>query len=866
MYDRLNKLRPDLAGFTDTLKVYICSNHRYGYDYRPVILLEDDDEIEVGSSDDLDRHFELEHLSGFLINIAMRHCWMEDLEPWFTKYHMQFFRLAVRMGHYDLVVSMVDVFKTVDIDQGRQFLLRVMEDIAEHGNLDLLRFILDRFFSNEKDVEVLVTALGRVIKVAMKTGQLSTLQYIHQRFGDHDCFSELFSYSRSRRYEPYETEHLDCWEWNLNLCTNLEISSGTTVVIKNLKVAEKVVNKLGEHSISFTIISASFRYINVETFKYLLTHRRPDIIDDLKIAFGREVGAVIRNETDPELVLSPCLVNHMESKLPPEIVDLIFQQSDLWTRFLIGRLSKQVIEANATTLWNDAFDHDWSGDLQLLPQDGFPTVLTGLCKVKSRFMYDRLIKLRPDLAGFTDTLKVFLRANHDYGYFTNTFRPIILLDDDDEIESRRRKEELEEFDSGLELQHLSGFLINIAMRRCWMEDLEPWVTKYPLQFFQLAVRMGHYDLVVRMVDAFKTVDITEGRRFSHKFMEDIAEHGNLDLLQFILDRFFVNGIDDYVLVLLGPVRKIIKTAMKTGQLSTLQYIQQRFGDYEIFPEMFSDDARGQEYELYETEHLDCWEWNLDLCTNLDITSNTTLVIKNLAIAQKVVDKLGEQSIDFEMISAALESDTSIQSGADLEVMLIKIIDGAMRIISNCWDGGRFNIDLVQCYYKHNPTSKNLIYILYAAAARRNIEVVEFLHSKGVKKPAEPLFSLAIEEKEFNVVQFLSRTRFAKRSLACVNILAAARNGNLETVKFLHRNWCANAASNAGNDGKPCRCFDCREIAQEAFLCAAAKGDYDMVRFFVENRREAGDLELGLFRAIYCQTGYSTVVGDKVFYK
>ncbi|KAJ3289011.1 hypothetical protein HDU76_007591, partial [Blyttiomyces sp. JEL0837] len=855
MYDRLNKLRPDLAGITDALKVYIRSNHRYGYftdlDYRPVILLEDDDEIEVGrtaAKDDIYRKLELEQLSGFLINIAMRLCWMEDLEPWVNKYPMQFLKLGVRMGHYDFVVRMLDVLEIVGIERVLRFSYEFMEDIGENGNLDLLRYILDRFILKANDDEVLITALQKAIKGAMITGQCFTLQCIQQRFGGNDIFPELFRINGDE--EALKTEHWDCWEWNIDSCTNLGITTDTVLVIKNLEVAKKVVNKLGENSISFELLFAASRYVNVETFNYLWGHRHEEVLDEVMELYEFEdARTILENETGSEAALFKLIEEAMDivpydweggafnldvirayyncnptsNKLTSimytaardrnfEVVEYLYSEgvkkseeplfslaieekkfnvvqflskpgfreqrddsiditaavlhghletvkflhrkccanatatesndvkpcrnsrcikkaqeaflcaaskgdndivmyfiekqredfnlemalygaiqcgsfrlvryfhglgvaeliddavkadiqgwlerkpptsklvADLWTRFLNGRLSKQAIETNAIELWNQAFDCDWSGDLQLLPQDGLPTTLTGLCKVKSRSMYDRLNILRPDLAGITDALKVFIRSNHRYGYFTPLhFRPVILLeDDDDEIEVGRTKAK-DRFYRKLELDQLSGFLIHIAMRLCWMEDLEPWVGKYPMQFLKLGVRMGHCDLVVRMWDVLDIDGIERSLRFSFDFLEDIGENGNLDLLKHMLDRFILKSNDDQGLV--NALRRVIKGAMTTGKLSTLRYIQQRFSNQRIFPGLFSN-ARGQEFEHYSTEHLDCWEWSIDIYTNLDITANTVLVIKNLEVAKKVVGKLGEKSIRFDILVAA----------------------------------------------------------------------------------------------------------------------------------------------------------------------------------------------------------------------
>ncbi|KAJ3301474.1 hypothetical protein HDU76_005741, partial [Blyttiomyces sp. JEL0837] len=540
--------------------------------------------------------------------------------------------------------------------------------------------------------------------------------------------------------------------------------------------------------------------------------------------------------------------------------------SDLWTRFLNGRLSIEEIQTNATELWNAAFDQDWSGDLTILPKDGLPTALNGLCKVKSRFMYDRLCKLRPDLAGITDSLKVYLRSNHRYGYFTEPdFRPVILLEDDDEIESGRTAD-MDDSYRKLELQHVSRTLGQ----------------QIPQAMVEVGRQKGHYDFVVRMVDALGTVNVEQMLRSSLEFMEDIGETGNLDLLRYMLDRFILTANDNQVLV--TAVRRVIKGAMITGQLSTLYYIQQRFEGNTIFPEFFQN---RYDEETFTTEYWDCWEWNIDICNNLDIASDTLLGIKNLKVAQKVVNKLvaqkvvnklGEHSISTDVLLAAsqhvnmetfnylwahreeevlddvmemfelTQASTVLESEMGSEAVLFKVIEESMEMMGHGADGGVYNLDVIRCYYERNPTSEYLGSIMFSAAAQRNCQVVDYLHSKGVKTRNES-FIRALEAKEWNIVQFLSTPRFRAESDYSFYIEVAAHHGNLETVKFLHRNCCEDATGSDSNDGKPCSNFPCTVKAQQAFLYAARRGDYDMVVYFLGQGKSNFDLERGLLEAV-----------------
>ncbi|KAJ3281271.1 hypothetical protein HDU76_008962, partial [Blyttiomyces sp. JEL0837] len=132
----------------------------------------------------------------------------------------------------------------------------------------------------------------------------------------------------------------------------------------------------------------------------------------------------------------------MDNKLPTELIDIIFtNHADILSQYLNNRLSDEEIKNRATDIWVETFDQDWTGDLQRLPQHGFPTIFNGLGKVKSRSMYKRLCILRPDLAGISDELTVLIHNNPWYGVFNqHDGRPILLLDDKDKIPEKKESE------------------------------------------------------------------------------------------------------------------------------------------------------------------------------------------------------------------------------------------------------------------------------------------------------------------------------------------------------------------------------------------------------------------------------------------
>ncbi|KAJ3411270.1 hypothetical protein HDV05_002454 [Chytridiales sp. JEL 0842] len=82
--------------------------------------------------------------------------------------------------------------------------------------------------------------------------------------------------------------------------------------------------------------------------------------------------------------------------LPWSIKSRIFKFTDPLTQYL-NHPHPSLCEEVCNSIWVSAFENDWDGDLSWLPQQGFPTVLTGLTKVKSRTMYNKLCELRPDL-------------------------------------------------------------------------------------------------------------------------------------------------------------------------------------------------------------------------------------------------------------------------------------------------------------------------------------------------------------------------------------------------------------------------------------------------------------------------------------
>ncbi|KAJ3332133.1 hypothetical protein HDU76_001167 [Blyttiomyces sp. JEL0837] len=457
----------------------------------------------------------------------------------------------------------------------------------------------------------------------------------------------------------------------------------------------------------------------------------------------------------------------MDKCLPTELIDLIFDKTDILTRCINNRLTAADLKSKGNEIWIEAFRQHWSGDLDLLPQDGFPTALTGLCNVKCRSMYDRLCQYRPDFAGITDSLKVYLQANKRYGYFSITdHRPIILLDDGDEIELGRATP-LPSCTKQVYENVLSTPLIHIAMRQCWIKDLEPLIKINHNRLFLLAIKMGHEDLANKMFAEWGIVAIRTIHPEAYlEYLEEIVRNGMLRLLMHL--QLLPNGIYSNIRNPQGSVlRKLITTAMEAGQLSILQYIEQQFRGTPDFTRSISPRI----HEPFRSESLGCWEWIVDICNNLNIICDTLLVVKSLDEARRVIDKLGNRPIGYAFLEhAARNSNPETfkylwlhRNPNELDLLPGRLRDDLMTTMRNETDSdtARFKLiasspvesltfDAVQFYHRHSGKPDRLIKLFYYAAEHGNLDVVQNLYSTRNIILDDPLFTRAMEEKNFNV--------------------------------------------------------------------------------------------------------------------
>ncbi|KAJ3299451.1 hypothetical protein HDU76_006301, partial [Blyttiomyces sp. JEL0837] len=548
----------------------------------------------------------------------------------------------------------------------------------------------------------------------------------------------------------------------------------------------------------------------------------------------------------------------MENWLIPELIDLVYENTDILTSYLNNRLSEEEVKAKGNDIWSEAFHQDWQGDLNLLPQDGFPTAFTGLCNVKTRSMYERLCQHRPDLAGIPDSLRVYLRANKRYGYFSESdHRPIVLLDDDDEIE-HRHDTSLSYYKQPVYQNVLSIPLIQIAMRQCWIEDLQPLIKLNPHRLFLLAINMRHEELAIKMIQDWGLVVLEQIPRTLSEFMdgmEEIGRSGSLRFLKFIITQ--KNTSQNYQNRQCLLFRYIMNGAMEAGRLSVLQYIEREFRETQPFSDAFTQ-ANGDSYiySCFRTESLDCWEWSVNICIKLGVKCDTLLTVKNVNEARRVVEKLGNQPLTNLFLGHAARNSNpetfkylwSHRNPLEFLILYLRDetnSDTAKFKFLNLSPSDILPLEAVQFYLSHEPSLDKVIEVFYSAAENGRLDVVEYLFSAEHVVLEDRWFIWAINEKNLNVIKLFGDSK------GTANMNTAAKCGNLEAVKFFHQHCCdQTTGNNTILDGaKTCSNIVCRRLARQAFCSAALKGDFDTVRFLVENRREDCNLEKGMLTAI-----------------
>ncbi|KAJ3305765.1 hypothetical protein HDU76_004950 [Blyttiomyces sp. JEL0837] len=620
-----------------------------------------------------------------------------------------------------------------------------------------------------------------------------------------------------------------------------------------------------------------FQY-NIETCQMLgwfclALHHRPSASRSFNITRLKSNGKQTANRGDRHHLFQPC-------RYPVPIPN--------------NRLAHEEIKTKATDIWNEAFDQDWQGDLELLPQDGIPTIFNGLGKVKSRSMYNRLCSLRPDLARISDELKVLIHNNRWYGGFNpHDCRPIIMLEDEDKIPAKKdiHKSPFVHFDilKVIRREKAVSCLLQIAMRQCWMGDLTCFVQTSPMGLGIAAIIFGHIDLVRKLI----TMNVFDLEMMSFEddnvCMKAIGFTGNLEMLKLLDGRR--NRFDCQAL------SGLVEKALKAGHIHMLRYLHE---DMVIHDGDFSWVVSVPQYS---TESLECWEWNVDICRRNNLQSNTVPILKNLAQAHQVVAKLGPNAVTFPILFyAALTTNIEIfdcvwdnrtVSTFDHLVFLEpeEIAEGtkdrrsALHFLINLHRFNRNSIiaiglDAIKFLFTYNRSNSDLNYFFTNAIWSGNVEVVkcffenggfmiqqnplELALGHGQIKVAEMLYergwrisdgfgmdNIAITGK-IEIAEFLHK-HFSTAPYTSEAVVVAAENGYLEIVKFLHENGYV------------------KEV-ELAMVEAATNADYDVVVYLFGIENVECNLEDVLVGAIESQSlrlvrflldnGVSSVSQDK----
>ncbi|KAJ3334038.1 hypothetical protein HDU76_012568 [Blyttiomyces sp. JEL0837] len=335
--------------------------------------------------------------------------------------------------------------------------------------------------------------------------------------------------------------------------------------------------------------------------------------------------------------------------LPQEIKDGIFSFCDPLTLHLNERLplsgeNQQTDRHNAKEIWIAACETGWTGDLKTLPTIGFPRQLDDLSKVTSRGFYERLRQHRPDLdfqvpGAAKDLIDIYVKNDISYGligFEVDRPIPIKLRDDDDDIKASGSAECGPESTiitiNGVLSQKIQAVfesaLVNIPLRMCWMDLIEPYIRENPIMMAIFAITMNHFQLLKTIVEDIKLVDMADISR-SHAAVNGIidpyleaAHYNNLEMIKFLVK--YEYPISVHYLVL--------EKAMVRGSIDILHYIES-----DLLNQGF--DRCIVDVNTY-TINMDVWEWHWEFCSKSGKQSRLVPLPKDEISINRVINKLG----------------------------------------------------------------------------------------------------------------------------------------------------------------------------------------------------------------------------------
>ncbi|KAJ3308408.1 hypothetical protein HDU76_003977, partial [Blyttiomyces sp. JEL0837] len=206
----------------------------------------------------------------------------------------------------------------------------------------------------------------------------------------------------------------------------------------------------------------------------------------------------------------------------------ITTKSNLLTRYLNNDLTPQEIETHGTELWRIVFEEDLVDlDLNLLPQHHLPTIHNGLKLVKSRIIYEKLCRYRPDLIK-TDVLMTYLGSDSLWKWIESSDH--ITKYSESEISNNRI------------LNELSSSFIQLPIYHQWTDILPPnWQdifnsnNKLTSRIFIMSLSLGYTDLAKSLLPHLlrkqSWLSLLHATLFA---LESSCENGNLENAKFLL--------------------------------------------------------------------------------------------------------------------------------------------------------------------------------------------------------------------------------------------------------------------------------------------------------------------------------------------
>ncbi|KAJ3285192.1 hypothetical protein HDU76_008171 [Blyttiomyces sp. JEL0837] len=353
---------------------------------------------------------------------------------------------------------------------------------------------------------------------------------------------------------------------------------------------------------------------------------------------------------------------------------------------------------------------------------------------------------------------------------------------------------------------LAHQLIQIPLRQCWMEEFEHLISIDRKNFALMAIILGHLELVKRLVDNNVLEIETFTREEIIACLPELIRSGLDDMLFFCCERFSSTlGIMES-----GSRTPLFALAVRSGRVEILKYFLSKFSWVD------------QLTSYYCTTYCDAWEWIMNTCAEYHLYPVAELAINNIEKARRFIRK----------------------RGVDIYQLYRAVLHTNFEAFSYLWDHRR--IDFWQ-YMEIKQSTRGMICLRelavdaapqYADVLKRTLRwrhfhVASYLYANGCRlsiEEANTEIDDAAKEGKLGAIEFINK-RWPDARCSAHAMGTAASRSNLPIVKFLDQN------------------FDWS--IDNAFLIAADNGDLEMVKYFVENRKEECNLEKGMLNAIKC---------------